>query len=113
MEPRTKIWIERDGRIALSSYRARLLSLIDETGSLSEAANRMQISYRRAWGKLREIESNLGLRLVESVSGGPGGGGSRLTDEGRRMLQAYENFRRAAEEATRREFRRFFPDEPA
>ena len=64
MEPKSKLWIEKDGKLALSDYRVRLLKLIDETGSLSDAASQMQLSYRRAWGKVKEIEANLGLRLV-------------------------------------------------
>lgn len=108
MQPRTKFWVERDGRIVLSDYRARLLRLIDETGSLADAASALGLSYRRAWGKLREIEGNLGVRLVESAAGGAGGGGSRLTDAGRRYLLRYEAFRRHAELAVAQEFERAF-----
>jgi molybdate transport system regulatory protein len=96
VEPRAKLWIEKDGRIVLSEYRVRLLELVDETGSLSEAATRMGLSYRRAWGKLKEIEANLGLKLVESAAGGAGGGGSRLTPEGRRLVEQFERYRQAS-----------------
>ena len=113
MEPRSKLWIERDGKIVLSDYRVRLLKLIDETGSLAEAASRMQLSYRRAWGKLKEIEANLGLRLVESAAGGAGGGGSTLTADGRRLIARYEDFRAAAGDAIEREHERAFGSEPA
>jgi molybdate transport system regulatory protein len=108
MEARSKLWVERDGKIVLSDYRVRLLELIDETGSLSDAAAQMRLSYRRAWGKLKEIEANLGVRLVESAAGGAGGGGSRLTPEGRRFVERYDAFRAAAGEAIEREFRRAF-----
>ncbi len=108
MEPRGKLWIEKDGKLALSDYRVRLLRLIDETGSLSDAAAAMQLSYRRAWGKLREIEQNLGVKLVETSVGGSGGGGSRLTAEGRRMVERYERFRIAAEQDLGRSFARAF-----
>ena len=97
MEPRVKLWVEQDGKLVLSDYRVRLLEFIEETGSLSEAAQRMQLSYRRAWGKVREIEQNLGIKLVESAAGGAGGGGSRLTDEGRRLVALFERFRQATE----------------
>lgn len=111
MEPRSKLWLERDGKIVLSGYRVRLLRLIDETGSLAEAAVQMQLSYRRAWGKLKEIEANLGLRLVESAAGGAGGGGSTLTPEGRRLVERYDAFRAASEQAIAREYARAFPAE--
>ncbi len=109
MEPRAKVWVERDGKLVLSDYRVRLLSLIDETGSLAEAAARMTLSYRRAWGKVREIEANLGVKLVESAAGGAGGGGSRLTAEGRRYIAMYQRFRTASEQGLAREFARAFP----
>jgi molybdate transport system regulatory protein len=108
MEPRAKVWLEEGGKLVLSDYRVRLLALIDETGSLAEAAARMQLSYRRAWGKVREIEENLGAKLVESEAGGAGGGGSRLTDEGRRLVDVYQRFRSAAEQDLVREFARAF-----
>ncbi len=108
MEPHAKLWIEENGKLVLSDYRVRLLELIDETGSLAEAAVRMQLSYRRAWGKVREIEHNLGLKLVESAAGGAGGGGSRLTDDGHRLVAMFERFRKAAEHDLSTEFARIF-----
>jgi molybdate transport system regulatory protein len=104
VEPRAKLWIEKDGKLALSDYRVRLLRLIDEKGSLSDAAVAMRLSYRRAWGKVKEIEQNLGVKLVETAVGGAGGGGSRLTPEGRRLIERYERFRRVAEQDLVRDF---------
>ena len=108
MEPRAKLWIEQEGRLVLSDYRVRLLRLIDETGSLSDAASALDLSYRRAWGKVREIEQNLGVRLVESAAGGAGGGGSRLTPEGRRYVELYQRFHDAVTTDLAEEFRRAF-----
>jgi molybdate transport system regulatory protein len=110
VEPRVKLWVEKDGKLALSGYRVRLLRLIDETGSLSEAAERMHLSYRRAWGKIREIEANLGVRLVESEAGGAGGGGSRLTVDGKRLVEIFERFQSATERDLALEFARFFAE---
>ena len=104
LEPRIKLWVERDGFLVLSDYRARLLQQVAETGSLAEAAQRMGLSYRRAWGKIREIEQNLGVRLVQSDVGGAGGGGSRLTREGERLVALYKRFRRLMEVDLRKEF---------
>jgi molybdate transport system regulatory protein len=112
MEPRAKLWLEQDGKLVLSEYRVRLLKLIDETGALSVAAERMGLSYRRAWGKLREIEDNLGMQLVERAVGGVGGGGSRLTAEGRTIVERFERFRQAAERDVAQEFSRAFKRSP-
>ena len=108
MQPRAKVWIEEDGKLVLSDYRVRLLSLIGETGSLADAAAQMQLSYRRAWGKVREIEQNLGVKLVESAAGGAGGGGSTLTADGARLIAMYQRFREATERDLAAEFKQAF-----
>ena len=92
LRPRVKIWLEHDDKLALSDYRWRLLQAVGETGSLAAAADSLGLSYRRAWGKVREIEENLGVKLMQSSAGGPGGGGSRLTPEGEALLQRYDRF---------------------
>ncbi len=104
LTPRIKLWIEREGMLALSDYRVQLLEHIAETGSLAEAAARMKLSYRRAWGKIKEIERNLGLPLVESEVGGARGGRSRLTPEGVRLVALYRRFQEAMQRDLLREF---------
>jgi len=103
-EPRVKLWLERRGLIILSEYRVRLLEHIAETGSLAQAAERMGLSYRRAWGKIKEIEANLGAPLVRSQKGGAGGGRTRLTGEGARLIEAYRRFEKAVEADVRKEY---------
>ena len=108
LEPRIKLWLEQDGLLVMSEYRAELLGHVAETGSLAQAAQRMGLSYRRAWGKIREIERNLGMTLVESEAGGAGGGCSHLTPEGERLLLLYQRFRQAMAGDLGREFRQLF-----
>ena len=110
LEPRIKLWVEKDGSLVLSDYRVQLLRSVAETGSLAQAAQRMGLSYRRAWGKVREIERNLGLSLVESEAGGAGGGGSKLTKDGERLVAIYQRFRRKMERDLGREFRELFKE---
>lgn len=108
MQPCIKLWIERDGRLVLSDYRVRLLELVRETGSLAQAAARMRLSYRRAWGKIKEIEQNLGVALVTSEAGGVGGGHTRLTPEGERLVALYQEFQARMHRALAREFAAVF-----
>ena len=110
LEPRIKLWVEKDGQLVLSDYRVQLLQYVAETGSLAEAAERLGLSYRRAWGKVREIERNLGLPLVHSKAGGAGGGSSHLTRQGERLVALYERFRRAMETDLGREFQELFKE---
>jgi molybdate transport repressor ModE-like protein len=103
LEIRSKLWIEKDGRVALSEWRVELLLAIEETGSLTGAAEQMNVPYRTAWYKLKDAEAQLGFPLVESVSGGAGGGGTRLTAQGRDIAARFqEAAREVAEVAQRR-----------
>lgn len=102
--PRAKLWLESEGRLVMSDYRLRLLQLIGESGSLAAAANAMGLSYRRAWGKIKELEANLGYPLVRSEVGGAGGGHTALTPEGQTLLDAYARFRERVESAVRQAF---------
>lgn len=97
--PRQKLWLERDGHLVMSEYRMRLLTLIGESGSLAQAATAMGLSYRRAWGKVKELEANLGMPLVQSEVGGAGGGHTTLTPEAAALIEAYGRFTTRMDEA--------------
>lgn len=92
MEPKFNLWIEHNGVVVLSEWRARLLDAIDQTGSISRAADRMKITYHRAWEKLHEMEVGLGEKLVSAQVGGAGGGGAELTERGRELLAKFRAF---------------------
>jgi molybdate transport system regulatory protein len=108
MEPRLKLWVEQNGRLVMSEYRLRLLEYVQETGSLAQAAARMRLSYRRAWGKIKELEHNLGIPLVHSESGGAGGGHTTLTPEAEELLARYRDFHERMGRALAREYEAAF-----
>jgi molybdate transport system regulatory protein len=108
VRPRVKLWVEKDGLLVFSDYRAELLDHVAKTGSISGGAERMGLSYRRAWGKVKEIEQNLGVRLVRSEVGGPDGGRTKLTPEGEEFLARYRAFRAAAQSHVSRDFTEAF-----
>lgn len=111
--PRQKLWLEADGRLVMSDYRVRLLELVAETGSLAEAAAALGLSYRRAWGKVKELEANMGRALVRSEVGGAGGGRTALTPDAEALVAAYRRFQerveREVERAYAAELRDLFP----
>jgi len=90
-ELKLRIWLERDGKFVVSEGRAQLLRKIKDTGSLSEAAKDMGMSYRHAWGVVHSIAQSAGGKVVESVRGGRKGGVTRLTPFGEEILREYEN----------------------
>jgi molybdate transport system regulatory protein len=110
LEPRSKLWIERDGVVALSDWRIALLEGVDRTGSLSKAAEEVGVPYRTAWQKLKDIEERLGVRLFDTQSGGADGGGSVLTADARDLLRRYRQFGEGLAELVDRRFAEAFGD---
>jgi molybdate transport system regulatory protein len=73
----------------LGPGKIRLLKAIAETGSISGAARQMKISYRRAWLMVDGLNKGFQANLVDATTGGPRGGGARLTELGVTLLQGY------------------------
>jgi len=74
----------------IGEVQAKLLDGIDRHRSITEAAKKIDVSYKYAWDQLVEIEKALGQPVVVTMRGGPkGGGGTRLTDFGKRLLKEY------------------------
>ncbi len=103
MNPKYNIWIENDGHVVLSPWRVRLLEKIDELGSISSAAAALDLQYRRAWERVREIERELGTPVVVTTIGGHKGGSARLTPGAKDAIQRFRSFTDGLEaEITRR-----------
>ncbi|MEW6479022.1 MAG: TOBE domain-containing protein [Pseudomonadota bacterium] len=71
---------------AISDKRLEVLRRIGVSGSISQAAREAGISYKAAWQAIDTLTSLSGTPLVERTVGGSGGGGARITEEGRRLL---------------------------
>ncbi len=87
LRPRLRVMLGRE--IALGPGRVDLLELILQTGSLRAAAERMGISYMRAWHLVRYTNRCFSEPLVAVVRGGKSGGGAKLTNAGRQILLLY------------------------
>jgi molybdate transport repressor ModE-like protein len=71
-----------------------LLKSIDEKGTLKEASQSLEMSYRYAWGLIREAEERLREPLIEASKGGRDGGGStEITALGREFIEDFETLR--------------------
>ena len=71
---------------------AELLRRVDELHSLRAAAQAMEMAYSKAWTIMKNAEAGLGVKLLESSTGGKNGGGAALTEDARRILDAYERY---------------------
>ena len=105
---RSKFWIEDEGELVFSDWRAELLEAIQTTGSLAAAAAQLNVPYRVAWGKLKQIEDRLGFPLLQSQSGGASGGSTQLTERGRALVSRYRRFQAGLPELIQRRFEEEF-----
>jgi len=108
VKAKLKVWVVFADDVKLGDGRAQLLELIDELGSLRKAVARLEMSYRNAWGYLRDLEQAAGFKLLERHAGGGPGGGMRLTKRGKDFVVKYRRFRREVDETVDRQFTRAF-----
>lgn len=83
------LWMGSDETSMVGDLRISLLEQIAATGSITQAAKAVGISYKTAWDTVDAMKNLSGNPLVESASGGAKGGGTRLTDEGRKLVETY------------------------
>ena len=77
--------------------RAQLLKSISELGSIAAAARAINMSYRTAWHLVDSMNSAFSKPLVETSSGGRGGGKAKLTPFGELVLQEFFRLRKDME----------------
>lgn len=97
--------IQLDAVIAIGPGKIALLEAIDQTGSITAAAKQLDMSYRRAWLLLDELNRSLRVPAVDSAKGGSAGGGSALTDSGRVLIALYRRIEETAALACRDDIR--------
>ncbi len=86
--------------IAFGPGKADLLEAISSTGSISQAAKKMGMSYRRAWQLVTTMNQCFLSPLVETQTGGSHGGGALVTPLGQDVLALYRQMEQAALAAT-------------
>ncbi|MDI6800768.1 MAG: LysR family transcriptional regulator [Thermodesulfovibrionales bacterium] len=84
-----RVWIEGREGTFLGYGRVVLLERIKQFGSISEAAKSMNMSYRHAWELVDSMNRQVKNPLVETATGGKGGGGARLTEAGEKAIEAF------------------------
>ena len=84
-----QLWLSIDDVAFLGEERIALLEQIAAQGSITRAAKAAGVSYKAAWDAVDAMNNLAPAPVVETATGGRGGGGARLTDEGRRLIDAY------------------------
>ena len=102
---RSRHWvINEKGEIIIGEGRCEILENIEKTGSLNQTAKVMKMSYKGVWSKVKVTEEYLKVRLVATDKKR----GSRLTKEGKDLLEKYHQMKEKCLQADDRVFRSIF-----
>jgi molybdate transport system regulatory protein len=96
-----RIDLHPEGRIGPG--KIQLLENIQSCGSISAAGRAMDMSYKRAWDLVDEINQLFGREAVSRQTGGKHGGGATLTPFGLSLIERYRRIERAAAEAAHKD----------
>ena len=101
--PSLSVRIDLDPEGRIGPGKIQLLENIEVCGSISAAGRAMDMSYKRAWDLVDEINRICGHVAVERQAGGKNGGGAILTPFGMSLIARYRKIERAAAGAVRKE----------
>ena len=94
-----RVRITKGDDIAIGPGQVDLLEAIAETGSITAAAKKLGMSYRRAWMLVDTMNRCFKTPIVEAEAGGKRGGGTRLTATGSDVVRLYRSIERKAAKA--------------
>ncbi|MEA3505798.1 MAG: ModE family transcriptional regulator [Bacteroidota bacterium] len=102
-------WLDtKEGENILGEEMIGLLKGIEEDGSIQASANKNKISYRKAWGIIKDSEEILNFAIVEKKRGGKDGGTTTLTDDGKKLLLAFDELHKEFDIAIHNIAKKFF-----
>jgi molybdate transport system regulatory protein len=92
---------------AMGPGKAELVERIAQTGSISAAARKMGMSYRRAWQLVESLNRTFREPVVTTATGGTRGGGAQVTPFGGRIVALFRAMEGKASAAIAADLRRF------
>ena len=100
-----KLWLSSmSGEGVISEEVYVLLEGIREHGSLKAAAEEAGMSYRKAWGSIKNAETLLSYELTDKTRGGKEGGQSVLTSQAEKLLEAYAALQQKLDDAVEKAY---------
>ena len=87
MKIKFKVWLEESGEPILSLGKYKLLKEIERTGSIKRAAQNLNIPYKKAHSYIKLIEARTGKKIFTRERGI----GTKLTPEGKKLMEIYES----------------------
>jgi len=111
---KTKTWIENaDQQLLFGKGKTEILELIEQEGSIAKAAEKLEMSYKKAWTHIKILQKNIADGLVVPQKGGGGKGGTALTPKALELIKNYSQLQKDIESfANRRFLELFYPEQP-
>jgi len=103
---RLHLWLEYNKGIYFGIGRVQLLNAIEELGSLRKAADKLGMSYRAAWGKIKASQKATGVKLLKRR--GQKRDGYELTQEGKELRDKFLQWFDAVEANALKEAKKIF-----
>jgi len=94
-----KLWFEVNGKYIFGEGTCKLLEKVNEENSLSAAVKTLGMSYRYAWGLIKNVEEHLGEPIVKTQRGGRHGGKTQLTETGLYLVESYKRLKKIMADA--------------
>lgn len=102
---RSSQWIvDEHNNIIIGNGRAEILKNIEQTGSINQTAKAMKMSYKAVWSKIKATEKHLDTRIVYTDRKE----GSRLSKEGKELLEKYRRLKKECMMVDDKIFNQFF-----
>ena len=110
LQLKTKIWIENDdNQLLFGQGKTELLECIEEDGSIARAAEKMGLSYKKAWTHVKTLQQNGDQDLVISQKG-RGSGGTTLTPKAKELIKKYRQLQAEVEAFANNRFDELFKE---
>ena len=91
-----KIRIQIGNNFYLGPGKVMLLETISTLGSISAAAKKLGMSYRKAWKLTKEINQASLNKIIITNTGGKGTGGAKISNEGKKFIISFRNIEKKA-----------------
>ena len=109
MQAKVKVWIEDDAaNLIFGGGKTQILEFIDQTGSISEAAKKVGMNYKKAWTHIKILQEFLEDELVIAHKGGKGQGGTVLTPKAKEIIKTYKVLQQDIKKYTQQRYEELF-----
>lgn len=103
-----RIWLKKGELKIFGKGPKELLQRTEKMGSLRKAAMSMNMSYSKAWNLISNLEKALDIKILDKTIGGIDGGSSTLTQEGKALIDKYDELEKRIEEAILKIYKEIF-----